>query len=117
MLFPEEVLLLRQERRIRKAALIHNFVDREKERPALGPNDFLVAEDTSTFPRKTGNIKRGPQSGKKNNISSNCQVIKKIRPKRRKNYDQICSDEADICNGMGMMPQIGMILLLALHMQ
>ncbi|PRQ20625.1 putative transcription factor MYB-HB-like family [Rosa chinensis] len=89
VLFPEEVLLLREERRIRKAALIRNFADREKERPALGPNDFLVAEatstKTSTFPRKTGNIKKGSQSGKKNNISSNCQVIKKIRPKRRKN--------------------------------
>lgn len=61
MLFPHEVLLLREEKRIRKTALIRNFVDREKERPALGPNDFLLRDVTSmktlTYPRKTGELR------------------------------------------------------------
>lgn len=41
MLAPDEVPLLQAARRIHKAALISNFVDRESERPALGPNDFV----------------------------------------------------------------------------
>lgn len=41
-LHPEEVPLLQEARKIRKAALISNFVDRESERPALGPNDFNI---------------------------------------------------------------------------
>ncbi|XVF50512.1 hypothetical protein PTKIN_Ptkin04bG0107100 [Pterospermum kingtungense] len=42
MLHPEEVPLLQEARIIRKATRICNFVDRESERPALGPNDFNI---------------------------------------------------------------------------
>ncbi|XAR63943.1 hypothetical protein NMG60_11024111 [Bertholletia excelsa] len=41
VLLPDEVPLLQAARKIQKAALISNFVDRESERPALGPNDFI----------------------------------------------------------------------------
>ncbi|GAV79112.1 Myb_DNA-binding domain-containing protein/Myb_DNA-bind_6 domain-containing protein, partial [Cephalotus follicularis] len=41
VLLPDEVPLLQEARRMQKAALICNFVDRELERPALGPNDFV----------------------------------------------------------------------------
>lgn len=41
MVVPHEVPLLQAARRMQKAALISNFVDRESERPALGPNDFV----------------------------------------------------------------------------
>jgi myb proto-oncogene protein len=41
VLVPHEVPLLQAARRMQKAALISNFVDRESERPALGPNDFV----------------------------------------------------------------------------
>ncbi|XP_075503533.1 uncharacterized protein LOC142540937 isoform X2 [Primulina tabacum] len=44
ILFPNEVPLLQTARKIQKAALISNFVDRESERPALLPNDFLLPE-------------------------------------------------------------------------
>lgn len=40
LLYPNEVPLYQAARKIRKAALISNFVDRESKRPALGPNDF-----------------------------------------------------------------------------
>lgn len=90
MLFPQQVLFLKQEKRIRNSALIRNFVDREEERPSLGPNDFLLPDDTSTHPGKTG---RGSQYGKKKNVFSNCQV-----PKRHKNYGQICSDHEQVHN-------------------
>lgn len=42
MLFPTEVQMLQTARKIQKTALISNFVDRESERPALGPNDFRL---------------------------------------------------------------------------
>ncbi|KAL3640739.1 hypothetical protein CASFOL_015707 [Castilleja foliolosa] len=43
-LFPNEVHMLQEAKKIRKAALISNFVDRESERPALGPSDFRLPE-------------------------------------------------------------------------
>jgi len=39
-LFPEEVILLREARRMKKTVLVSNFVDRESERPLIGPSDF-----------------------------------------------------------------------------
>ncbi|XP_030455408.2 LOW QUALITY PROTEIN: uncharacterized protein LOC115676605 [Syzygium oleosum] len=47
VLFPHEVPLLREARKVQKAALVRNFVDRESERPALGPGDFLPLPMTS----------------------------------------------------------------------
>ncbi|XP_030532553.1 uncharacterized protein LOC115742411 isoform X2 [Rhodamnia argentea] len=47
VLFPQEVPLLREARKVQKAALVRNFVDRESERPALGPGDFLPLSMTS----------------------------------------------------------------------
>lgn len=41
-MFPEEVLLLRADRQIKKTVLISNFVDRESERPSIGPSDFAL---------------------------------------------------------------------------
>ncbi|XP_077238258.1 uncharacterized protein LOC143879651 isoform X2 [Tasmannia lanceolata] len=43
VLLPHEVPLVQAARKIQRAALITNFVDREEERPALGPNDFTLA--------------------------------------------------------------------------
>lgn len=45
--FPHEVPLLREARKVQKAALVRNFVDRESERPALRPGDFLPLPMTS----------------------------------------------------------------------
>lgn len=47
VLFPHEVPLLRDARKVQKAALVRNFVDRESERPALGPGDFLPLSMTN----------------------------------------------------------------------
>lgn len=41
MLLPHEVPLLQAARKTQKVAIIGNFVDRESERPALGPHDFV----------------------------------------------------------------------------
>lgn len=41
MLLPHQVPLLQAARKMQRAALISNFVDRESERPALRPSDFV----------------------------------------------------------------------------
>ncbi|WCJ28107.1 myb domain protein 4r1 [Euphorbia peplus] len=41
LLFPHEVPLLQAVRRTQKVAIISNFVDREADRPSLGPHDFV----------------------------------------------------------------------------
>ncbi|XP_050378629.1 uncharacterized protein LOC126795944 [Argentina anserina] len=82
VLFPDEVPLRREEKRIRKTALIRNFVDREKDRPELSPNDFLLQDVTSrkslTYPRKAGELSR---------------VLKRVKPRRRRNNAKYCSEE------------------------
>ncbi|KAJ8536053.1 hypothetical protein K7X08_034454 [Anisodus acutangulus] len=40
-LFPDEVPMLQEAKKIRREAFISNFVDREEERPALRPNDIV----------------------------------------------------------------------------
>lgn len=42
MLLPHEVPMLQRARKMKKAALISNFVDREHARPALTVNDFVA---------------------------------------------------------------------------
>ncbi|XP_038987867.1 myb-like protein L [Phoenix dactylifera] len=59
VLLPHEVPLLQAARKMKRTVLISNFVDRESERPAIGPNDFRPvvnfseAENTDSMgPRK-----------------------------------------------------------------
>nr|APY20264.1 MYB type transcriptional factor R4 [Pyrus betulifolia] len=88
VLYPEEVLLLKEQKKIKKVALMCNFVDREEERPALGPNDFLPAIDTTTktltYPKK--------QNGKLSKVPN------KTRPRRNKINSESCSDAHGIDN-------------------
>lgn len=62
MLFPDEVPLLQEARKVQKAALIGNFVDRESERPALHPNDFqplaLISSTKEQSSRKESKVLR-----------------------------------------------------------
>lgn len=65
-LFPHEVPLLQAARKIQKAALISNFVDREEQRPALGPCDFVSASleinSLSDYGNKSSKAKRRKKS-------------------------------------------------------
>lgn len=66
ILFPHEVPLLQAARKIQKAALISNFVDREEQRPALGPCDFVSASleinSLSEYGNKNSKAKRRKKS-------------------------------------------------------
>lgn len=46
-LFPDEVSMLQEAKKIRREAFISNFVDREEERPAIKPNDIVLTHKHS----------------------------------------------------------------------
>ncbi|TMW99976.1 hypothetical protein EJD97_001594 [Solanum chilense] len=48
VLFPDEVYMLKEAKKIRREAFISNFVDREDERPALRPNDIVPTQKLSS---------------------------------------------------------------------
>ncbi|KAK8521386.1 hypothetical protein V6N13_077494 [Hibiscus sabdariffa] len=104
-LHPEEVPLLRQARKIRKAALISNFVDRESERPALGPNDFNVQLPMITAtsePENTNLPSKGKRKRRNNDQAASSPAITAAsepgnanmpskRKRKRRNNDQAVS--------------------------
>lgn len=92
-LFPNQVPLLKAARKIQKAALVSNFVDRESERPALSPLDFLplpISEPENTNPSIKG--KRKPMRNEKESASSKSPG--KIKSKRPRKKARICSKKA-----------------------
>ncbi|KAF8390043.1 hypothetical protein HHK36_024564 [Tetracentron sinense] len=103
VLLPHEVPLLQAARKIQKAALISNFVDREAERPALGPCDFLPLPGTNSITE----YEKGNASGKENkksrkmpkfkkkNDTDSCDVPKKIPSKRSRTKSQTCPEGAN----------------------
>ncbi|KAI3780237.1 hypothetical protein L2E82_10208 [Cichorium intybus] len=52
VLLPHEVPVLQRARKMKKAAFISNFVDREEERPALTVNDFIAPLLIESAPEK-----------------------------------------------------------------
>ncbi|CAN1856431.1 Myb-like protein L [Linum perenne] len=86
VLFREEVPLLKETRKIRKAAFINNFVDREEERPALVVEDFITTPLLGLLPESVKMI----QSRKSKRKPSNAG--KKTRPKKTVKGGQGSSD-------------------------
>lgn len=75
-MFPNEVLLLKAAKDIKKAALISNFVDRESERPTLGADDFVPLRITdSANNHEKENV---PQARNKSRYGLYMLVFKKI---------------------------------------
>ncbi|GMQ11457.1 hypothetical protein CsSME_00054095 [Camellia sinensis var. sinensis] len=83
VLLPHEVPLLQAARKIQKAALISNFVDRESERPALGPNDFIPLALTNTVSESENVNLAGKQkrkSRRRSGSKANSKVSRSKRP-------------------------------------
>lgn len=98
-LHPEAVPLFLEAKKIQKAALVSNFVDRERERPALGPSDFIpiaMLESASQPEEPNASKKRKrkssgkPESGKEND---DCNTQKKIKSLRYRREAEVCSEE------------------------
>lgn len=77
VLLPHEVPLLRAARKMKRTVLISNFVDRESERPTIGPNDFTplvnfseAEDDDSMRPRKKGSSDNQPKKSRVNSKRS-----------------------------------------------
>ncbi|OWM62626.1 snRNA-activating protein complex subunit 4 [Punica granatum] len=116
VLFPQEVPLLQQAKKIQRMAFISNFVDRESERPSLSPNDFLLlppADPASTSePERTdppSKQERKPRKRAQPSAKGGARVSNKLRSKKQKtsNEDEAApagppdASEARSCNGDG----------------
>ncbi|KAA0060520.1 snRNA-activating protein complex subunit 4 [Cucumis melo var. makuwa] len=94
-LFPDEVPLLQEARKIQKAALISNFVDRETERPALGPADFRPRPNTDLLCNTDGPrpVPKRNVKTRKTPVSRNGKSATGDAPKKRKsNYQRFQTD-------------------------
>ncbi|XP_008452207.2 uncharacterized protein LOC103493297 [Cucumis melo] len=94
-LFPDEVPLLQEARKIQKAALISNFVDRETERPALGPADFRPRPNTDLLCNTDGPrpVPKRNVKTRKTPVSRNEKSATGDAPKKRKsNYQRFQTD-------------------------
>ncbi|KAL5725935.1 hypothetical protein ACHQM5_009018 [Ranunculus cassubicifolius] len=108
VLFPHEVPLLQAARRVQRQALISNFVDREEERPALGPCDFLalpsnVPGEAENCNRKEKRKRREEKSSKNKKDTLPSDYISKSkkggsRPRKRKRDTEL--SHADQCDEM-----------------
>ncbi|KAJ6677063.1 SNRNA-ACTIVATING PROTEIN COMPLEX SUBUNIT 4 [Salix viminalis] len=106
-LAPHEVPLLQAARRMQKAALISNFVDRESERPALGPNDFVPLAITGPVsePEKMDQSRKRKRKSRRaesqmEKVVAPGNALKKIRSNRCRKKVQISSKEvAEIPDG------------------
>ncbi|KAK4843550.1 hypothetical protein QYF36_009704 [Acer negundo] len=101
LLHPHEVPLLQEARKMQKVALIGNFVDREGERPTLGPKDFIATpmitltsepENVNSSRRRKRNARVTPESGKEEEAASGC-IQKKNKSRRARKVAQLCSEE------------------------
>ncbi|CAN1265591.1 Myb-like protein L [Linum perenne] len=113
VLFREEVPLLKETRKIRKAAFINNFVDREEERPALVVEDFITTPLLGLLPesvkmiqsrkskRKPSNTGKMIRSKRTVKQAQNRNAGKKTRPKKTVKGGQGSSDAgvAESCGG------------------
>ncbi|KAK3033921.1 hypothetical protein RJ639_034721 [Escallonia herrerae] len=92
-LCPHEVPLLQAARKVQKAALIANFVDRESERPALGPKDFLPLPMIDSIPESRKVVASEKQTRK-------LGFVRKTRSKRPTREGLVCAQKISrLANG------------------
>ncbi|XP_022987958.1 uncharacterized protein LOC111485355 isoform X1 [Cucurbita maxima] len=111
-LFPNQVPLLQEARKIQKVALISNFVDRESERPALGPTDFRPVpnshllcntDDPETAPKRNVRTRRMPVS--RNEKSANGDAPKKRKSNNQRNrVDETA--QVDFASNTSSVPEV-----------
>lgn len=110
-LFPNEVPLLQEARKIQKAALISNFVDRESERPALGPTDFrprpntdLLCNSVDPRPAPKRNVKTRKMPVSRNEKSATGDAPKKRKSNCQRNQADVTA-QAGIANNTSSVPE------------
>ncbi|XP_057828110.2 uncharacterized protein LOC131039397 isoform X1 [Cryptomeria japonica] len=101
VLHPQELAAAQKARKIRKAALISNFVGRNKERPTIGPNDFFTEFEGGSC--SEGNVQEEPcaplakkrrrQHVKENNVKPSAKKRKKSHRTAQQKDLQNCSED------------------------
>lgn len=106
-LFPHEVPRLKAARRIRKVALISNFVDREARRPALVPSDFVQLQLLDSVPEteKLDSCEKGKRKSRRKLVSSGNSYVAKLRSaKRKSDAERSCEGVLRLTNGKKRCP-------------
>ncbi|KAI3921949.1 hypothetical protein MKX01_005638 [Papaver californicum] len=101
VLFPHEVPLIQAAKKIKKSALISNFVDRESERPALDHSDFValpgpesvLALESGTNAGKEKKSRRKPKLKSAKDLVPCDDIPKSCRSKRSRTEAQMCCKE------------------------
>lgn len=83
VLHPQELAAAQKARKIQKAALISNFVGRKKERPTIGPGDFVAEHKEGSCPEANEEVSSAPlikkrrrhQHGKDNIIEPSENIL------------------------------------------
>nr|GMD40745.1 Myb-like protein L [Ipomoea batatas] len=102
-LFPHEVPLLLEARKILKLAIIANFVDRESERPSLKPDDFapapLLLQPSGSEPSRKWKIASSNMSSDDPTIAENCRygITYQSRRSKRQPKRKICTNRRRRC--------------------
>ncbi|XP_018489683.1 uncharacterized protein LOC108860284 isoform X2 [Raphanus sativus] len=98
-LYPHQVPLLQEATRLRKEAIVGNFVDRESQRPALLECKFLALPEIPLEPEpETVGLKKKKRKARPKKSDGECEseatsAAKERRPKRRKGLER-CSGDA-----------------------
>ncbi|GAB4845282.1 hypothetical protein Ancab_038691 [Ancistrocladus abbreviatus] len=110
VLFPHEVPLLQAARDIQRAALISNFVDRERLRPALGPKDFVLPLLDSVPREENVNVSQKRRKSRTRREAvvigemAFCHIPKKLRSKRRR---RVTYEEITVMHGCSVFESVG----------
>ncbi|KAI3843396.1 hypothetical protein MKX03_024290 [Papaver bracteatum] len=122
VLFPHEVPLIQAAKKIKRSALISNFVDRESERPALDHNDFValpgpesvLALESGTTAGKEKKSRRKPKLKAAKDLVPCDNIPKRRSSKRSRSEAQICrggdsriqiADDGETCGEDGTISQ------------
>ncbi|XP_039139795.1 snRNA-activating protein complex subunit 4-like isoform X1 [Dioscorea cayenensis subsp. rotundata] len=114
ILLPHEVPLLQAARQIKRTALVSNFVDRESERPSIGPNDFCPSANPPIAEKeKSGRTRmkrpREKTKSKKQLEANRNNLSKKRRPKSREPDQNVIADgtiNSSEDNALAILPLI-----------
>ncbi|KAJ0264357.1 Myb domain protein 4r1 [Hirschfeldia incana] len=99
-LYPHQVPLLQEATRLRKEAIVGNFVDRESQRPALLECKFLALPEIPLEPEPENVPVKKKRKARTKKSDSGCEseassAAKERRPKRRRKGLERCS--GDVC--------------------
>ncbi|CAN6885835.1 unnamed protein product [Brassica oleracea] len=99
-LYPHQVPLLQEATRLRKEAIVGNFVDRESQRPALLECKFLALPEIPLEPEPEIVVVKKKRKARPKKADAECEseessAAKERRPKRRRKGLERCS--GDVC--------------------